>query len=233
MDCTQPSPKLEDAQVFDGLTERDLREIAEIGKTLELKREQIVFAPEDEADHVYVLASGKVKLAKVADDGKEVTIAVLQPGDVFGELSLFSGETHDTFAEVIEDATIYAIPRADFEGLLSSRPALSLALLSSIMERLRQAESQIEDLVFRSVPARVAHLILKLAQDHGHVGPKGITVRLRLTHQDVANFVGATRETVTNVLNDLRADGLIEIEHKQIRILDYEGLQAAASVDRG
>ena len=219
--------------MFEGLSESDLRDIGDIAKTFEMKREQIVFAPEDEAEKVYVLISGKVKLSKVADDGKEVTIAVLQPGDVFGELALFGGETHDSFAEVIEDATICAIPRADFEGLLNTRPSLSLGLLNSIMERLRQAESQIEDLVFRSVPARVSHLILKLAQEHGHVGPKGITIHLRLTHQDVANFVGATRETVTNVLNELRSAGLIEIEHKQIRIVDYEGLQAAASVDKG
>jgi CRP/FNR family transcriptional regulator len=224
---------LEQINIFEGLSEMELLEIARLATTQHFAREAVLYSPEDEAGSIYLLEEGKVKLSKVADDGKEITIAVLQGGDVFGELSMSAGETYEVFAEALEEARVCIISRDDFAALVRQKPEIALMLIRSISERLRRAESQIEDLVFRSVPARVAHLMMKLSQEHGRVSREGITIDLRLTHQDIANMVGATRETVTNVLNDLRGRDIIEIEQKRVRILDLDGLEEAADIDRG
>jgi CRP/FNR family transcriptional regulator len=223
---------LEQINIFEGLSEIDLMEIARLATTAYYPREAIVYSPEDEAASIYLLEEGKVKLSKVANDGKEITIAVLQGGDVFGEMSMSDGQTYEVFAEVLEDARVCIISRDDFAALVRRKPEIALRLIRSISERLRRAESQIEDLVFRNVPARVASLMLKLADEHGRMSREGITIDLRLTHQDIANMVGATRETVTNVLNDLRTNGIIEIEQKRVRVLDQEQLEQAAHIDR-
>ncbi|MFQ5809002.1 MAG: Crp/Fnr family transcriptional regulator [Armatimonadota bacterium] len=224
---------LEQINIFEGLSEADLADIARLVTTEHYGREAVIYSPEDEAGSIYLLEEGKVKLSKVANDGKEITIAVLQGGDVFGELSMSDGETYEVFAEVLEDARVCIISRDDFSALVREKPEIAMMLIRSMSERLRRAESQIEDLVFRSVPARVAHLMMKLADEHGRVSRDGITIDLRLTHQDIANMVGATRETVTNVLNDLRNDNIIEIEQKRVRIVDQHRLEEAANIDRG
>ena len=224
---------LEQINIFEGLSDEELQEIAKLTTTAHYPREAVIYSPEDEAGSIYLLEEGKIKLSKVANDGKEITIAVLQGGDVFGELSMTDGETYDVFAEVLEDARVCIIAREKFAELVRQKPEIALMLIRSLSERLRNAESQIEDLVFRSVPARVASLMVKLAEEHGRVSREGITIDLRLTHQDIANMVGATRETVTNVLNGLRSDGIIDIEQKRVRILSQERLQDAAMIDRG
>lgn len=224
---------LEQINIFEGLSDEDLLEIAKLATRAQYPRDAVIYSPEDEAGSIYLLEEGKVKLSKVANDGKEITIAVLQGGDVFGELSMSDDETYDVFAEVLEDARVCIISRDDFAELVRRKPEVALMLIRSMSERLRQAESQIEDLVFRSVPARVASLLTKLAEEHGRMGREGITIDLRLTHQDIANMVGATRETVTNVLNGLRSSGIIEIAQKRVRIVDQDALRNAAHIDRG
>lgn len=218
--------------VFHDLSPALLDEIKGLSQTLEVPRGEIVFSPEDEAESIYLIREGKIKLSKVADDGKEITLAVLQEGDLFGEVSAFDSGIHGHFAEALEDATLAAISRPDFANLVRRNPEFALIVIHALADRTRRAELQIEDLVFRSVPARVASVLVRLAQEHGRVGPRGVTIDLRLTHQEIANMVGATRETVTNVLNDLRAEGMIEVEHKRVRILDQEALAEAAQLGR-
>ncbi len=218
--------------VFDDLSPAMLEEITGLAQTLEVPRGEIVFSPEDEAESVYLIREGKVKLSKVADDGKEITLAILQEGDLFGELTAPETGVYGHFAEALEDAVLSVIRSVEFEDLVHRKPELALAVIHALAERMRRAELQIEDLVFRSVPARVASVLVRLAQEHGRVGARGVTIDLRLTHQEIANMVGATRETVTNVLNDLRAEGMIEIEHKRVRIVDQDALGEAAQLAR-
>ncbi|MFQ6134103.1 MAG: Crp/Fnr family transcriptional regulator [Armatimonadota bacterium] len=224
--------RLSQINVFDDLSSDQMEEIIALAQPLQVARDEILFSPDEEAGSIYLLRSGKVKLSKVADDGKEITMAILQAGDVFGEFAIAGADTQDLFAEVVEDASLYVIPWPDLEALIGRKPQVALMLVRALSERLRRAESQIEDLVFRSVPERVASLVLKLAEEHGRVSARGITIDLRLTHQDIANMVGATRETVTNVLNDLRSAGAIEIEQKHVRVLDQAALEVASGAVR-
>jgi len=224
--------RLSEIDVFDNLSPAGMEEIIALAQPVQAARDQILFSPDEEASDIYLLGSGKVKLSKVADDGKELTMAILQAGDVFGEFAIGGAENQGLFAEVVEDASLYVIPWAELEKLSRRRPEVALMLVHALSERLRRAEAQIEDLVFRSVPERVASLLLRLVEEHGRVSQQAITIDLRLTHQDIANMVGATRETVTNVLNDLRAGGAIEIEQKHVRVLDQAGLERAAGAAR-
>ena len=211
-------------RLFDGLSEDDAAEIAQVATPIDLPKDSLLFAPYDSVEKLYLLKKGRIKLYKAADDGKEVTIDFLQPGDVLGNLSLVGDTPLGVFAEAVEDVRVWAVPRAQLQQLVQRKPHIAMLLIQAMSERVEHLEAQVEDLVFLPVPARVASALLRLAAEHGRVSPRGTLIDLRLTHQDIANVVGATRETVTNILNALREAGLIEIEHKRVLIPDCERL---------
>jgi CRP-like cAMP-binding protein len=137
-------------------------------------------------------------------------------------MALLGTKLHNTFAEAVEDCTICVMSRNDLERLILSKPQVALRILEITGRRLREAEERLENMAFKGIPARLASLLLRLAQEQGSNDITG------LTHQDLAESVGTYRETATQVLNDLKADGYIEIGRKRITILDAEGLVAVA-----
>jgi CRP/FNR family transcriptional regulator len=153
-----------------------------------------------------------------------VLLALLGPGDLIGEAAWDKG-SHDSVAETLEETKLYEIEKVAFEGLVRSNPEFALRLLQVISIRLKQAQARIEDLVFRQVPSRIARLLLSLAETHGKVTPKGIRVEFRLTHQDIADLVGSSRVTVTQVLNRFRDSHWIDIESKRVTIHNSNALE--------
>ncbi len=209
----------------------DLAELATVAVRREVPAHEIVYSADEDEGMVYFLDEGKVRLCKVTEDGREVTLAVLSEGEIFGELGSAEETSCDTFADALEDTRVYAIPRESFEAFCLKLPQVSLAVIGEIADRLRRRESQIEDLVFRSVSERVASTLLRLAEDHGRVSRRGITIDLRLTHKDIANMVASTRETVTGVLSGLRKLGAIEMDHKRVLIADGDILRDEAGLN--
>jgi CRP/FNR family transcriptional regulator, cyclic AMP receptor protein len=137
---------------------------------------------------------------------------------------LLGTKMHNTFAEAIEDCLICVMSRTDLERLILSKPQVALRILEITGKRLREAEERLESMAFKGIPARLASLLLRLADEQGSNEVRG------LTHQDLAESVGTYRETATQVLNDLKTQGLIEIGRKRIRILNQEELQEVAEV---
>jgi CRP/FNR family transcriptional regulator len=215
---------LKQAEIFESFNPVDMGRLLGVVEELELPKHHVIFKPGMPSSAIYFIEKGRVRLSRLSPEGKKVILALLGPGDLIGEATWETGE-HDSYAETVEDARLYQIGKEAFEGLIRQNPEFALRLIQIIGIRLRQAQARIEDLVFRPVPSRVARLLLSLAENHGKVTPNGIRVEFKLTHQEIANMVGSSRVTVTQILNRMRASNWIDIESKRVTIFDAGALE--------
>ena len=174
-----------------------------------------VFDQGDPSRVIYLVKTGKVRLARTTPDGKDVTVALLGPGDVFGEETLFSDSPRTTNAIVLEDALVCMAKADDLMGLLTRDPIMALNVAKILERRLIDASATMEDLAYAKIADRLMHLFRRLADEHGVRGEDGaIAIDLRLTHADIASLVGSTRETVSlELANLIRAGRLRSDEH--------------------
>jgi CRP/FNR family transcriptional regulator, cyclic AMP receptor protein len=167
--------------------------------------------------------SGQVQLYRISPEGKKLVIATLGHGTIFGEMALLGQQMHNAFAEALEDCLILVMSRADLERLILNKPVVGLRMLEITGRRLNDAEARLEDMAFKGIPARLASLLLRLSAERQSRDILG------LTHQDLAETIGTYRETATQVLNDMKAQGLIEIGRKRITIKDPDRLAEVAN----
>jgi CRP-like cAMP-binding protein len=189
-----------------------------------VKKRQPLYLPGDPSSNVYLLKKGRVKIANTASSGKEVTFDILEAGEVFGELDVLEDAPRSTSAEALDDALICVIPRKDFDQYLAMHPTVMFKLTKLIGLRLKKIQSRVEDLVFRDVPARLAHLLVELSKTDGVADTQGIRLKVKLTHQEMANLIGCSRETVSTTMGQFRDDGLIQVDGRTITILNEKGL---------
>ena len=178
----------------------------------------LIFAPGDPDGHLYFLLSGTVRLYKIYGQYKEATVALLKDGGVFGELSLEERSRQEVFAEALTDARVAVVRKALLAEAIKRSPWFATKLLCSFSERLRQSEEVIESLLDREVSARLATLLLHLAERFGESSGSGTILKVRLTHQDLANMIVSTREAVSKVMSEFQRDGLIEVRNRRIAI---------------
>ncbi len=210
--------------LFADVDDREMRAIADRTTMREVHRGRVILQPDEPPGMVYVIKEGRVKVSRYSSEGREQILTLLEPGDVFGAFALVQA-TEPVQVEAFEDTLICGVQREDFLALVRRQPDLMLQVVKVLAERLRAAEEEIADLAFRTVPGRLASLLLRLAQAYGRSGSSGQRLALRLTHHDMAAMIGATRETVTAVLSRFREDGLITFDHRYIIIRDPEGLR--------
>jgi len=211
--------------IFQALNEDSLQRIAAIMLEKAYSRKSIVFHEGDYGDTLYIIKMGRVKIAKVAIDGREKTLTILQPGDFFGEMAIFDNLPRSATAEAIDqEVRLFGINKKDFERLIHENPSISLRIMKDLTRRIRQINQQVEDLAFKDVHGRVSSTLFQLLETEEKIRGRDLS-RLRMTHQDLANMVGSSRETVTRALNRLQSEGVITISHQQIEILDREYLE--------
>ena len=220
---------LKHIKLFSGLSQAELQEMERITRMQEIKKKQPVYLPGDPANTVYLLKKGRVKIASSAPSGKEVTFEILEAGEIFGELEVMEDSPRETQAEALDDALICAIRREDFDRYLSEHPNLSVKLTKLIGRRLRKIQTRVEDLVFRDAPARLAHLLLELSKSDGAPDGAGIRLQARLTHQEMANLIGCSRETVSTIIGQFRDQRLIQIDGRSIIVMNPSGLSRLVS----
>ena len=213
---------LSDIELFQDLSPKEIEELERLITISSVKRGKVFYRPEETGEVLFILKSGHVQLYRISPEGKKLVIASLGAGTLFGEMPLLGQQLHNTFAEAAEDCVIFVMSRKDLERLFLNKPQVALRVLDITGRRLRDVESRLQTMAFKGIPARLASLLLLLAEEHDSLEVIG------LTHQDLAETVGTYRETATQVLNDLKAQGLIEIGRKRITILDPEGLLAVA-----
>ena len=210
---SQPAEKLRylsELAVFQDLSPREMQELNRITTMSTVQRGRVFYRPEEPGEVMFILKEGRVQLYRISPEGKKLVITTLGPHTLFGEMALLGTKMHNTFAEAIDDCLIF------------NKPQVALRILEITGKRLREAEERLENMAFKGIPARLASLLLRLSQEQGSLEITG------LTHQDLAESVGTYRETATQVLNDLKSQGLIDIGRKRITLLDVDGLTEVA-----
>ena len=191
-------------------------------------RSGVIFSEGEPGDRMYVVLDGKVKLGQTSPDGRESLLAVLGPGEVFGELSLFDPGPRTATATAVTDTVVVGLGHTDLRPWLTGRPEVAEALLQALAQRLRRTNEALADLVFSDVPGRVAKQLLELADKFGQPGADGVLVHHDLTQEELAQLVGASRETVNKALADFTQRGWIEVDQRQVLLIDMERLARRA-----
>jgi len=191
-------------------------------------RGDVIFDEGDQGDKLYAVIEGKVKLARTAADGRENLQTVLGPGEMFGELSLFDPRPRTAGAVAVTDATLASLAHNALRPWIIKHPDVAVQLLQALVQRLRRTNDVMADLVFSDVPSRVAKALLGLAERFGQPIPEGIHVMHDLTQEELAQLVGASRETVNKALADFSGRGWIRIESRAVVIKDLDGLTRRA-----
>jgi CRP/FNR family transcriptional regulator, cyclic AMP receptor protein len=213
------------APLFDALDD-DSAAALQAGVTIvELARGDRVFEEGASGNQLYVILDGKIKLTRAAADGRENLLSVLGPGEMFGELSLFDPRPRTASAVAVTDSRLGALAHDDLRSWLTGRPDVALHLLQALAQRLRRANDVMADLVFTDVPGRVAKALLDLADRFGEARDGGLQLNHDLTQEELAQLVGASRETVNKALADFAARGWLQLSAKSVLLIEPERLR--------
>ncbi|MFK5581838.1 MULTISPECIES: Crp/Fnr family transcriptional regulator [unclassified Serinicoccus] len=216
------------APLFAALDEETAWRLMDSMSPHQLSRGDVVFDEGDPGDSLYVITSGKVKLARTSGDGRESLLSVLGPGEMFGELSLFDPGPRLTTAYVVSDTEFIALGNEALRDFLTDHPEVAMRMLAGLARRLRRSNEGISDLVFTDVPGRVAKALLDLSDRFGKRTETGLLVAHDLTQEELAQLVGASRETVNKALADFAHRGWITLGAKSVTLLDLDRLKRRA-----
>ncbi len=195
---------------------------------VELSRSDVLFHEGDPGDRLYVIIEGKVKLGRTSGDGRENLLAILGPGEMFGELSLFDPGPRNATATAVSDAVLIGLGSEDLVTWLTGRPDVARQLLRALARRLRRTNENLADLVFSDVPGRVAKALLDLSERFGRPTDDGLRVAHDLTQEELAQLVGASRETVNKALADFASRGWLRLEARAVVLLDIDRMRKRA-----
>jgi CRP/FNR family cyclic AMP-dependent transcriptional regulator len=211
--------------LFSTLSDEEFNQLQHIFVLRSCRKNQIIFLEEETGSYMYLVLSGKVKVSKAGAGGKETILAIHRAGDFFGEMSLLDGKTAPATVSAMEDAKIISVSGSDFHKYLMPNEKVMLQIINVLCARLRQVW-QTQSMSSSTAEARIRDGILQLARRHGIRDARGTIIDLKITHQELAEMVGTSRETVTRVLARLREEGIIQVDQRRITLLDSKALQA-------
>ncbi len=188
-------------------------------------KEEFVYFSDEPSKHVYLVVDGRIKIGSHSDQGKEIIKAILQKGEVFGELAIIGEGSRREFAQAMGSVTICPLTIEDMDGLMKKNKDLSFKITKLIGLRLRKAERRIESLVFKDARTRIMEFLIDSAEERGQKVGFETLVKDFLTHQDISNLTATSRQTVTTVLNELRDDNHINFDRKRLLIRDLDKLK--------
>jgi len=204
--------------VFSKLSEEQLKDIAKLEIRKEYKKGSVIFFEGEKGDAFYYILSGKVKMYKTDDEGKEIILNIFGEGSVIGEVTMFNDIDYPATAEVIEDAVLGMIYNREIENLVASHKDLALQIIKVLTKRLYHSQMNVKEMALTNVYLRTKNVLLNLAKEHGIKTSRGIELNLDITRQDIANIVGTTRETASRVMSELKKAGEIDIIGRKIII---------------
>ncbi|KQX61657.1 Crp/Fnr family transcriptional regulator [Angustibacter sp. Root456] len=216
------------APLFAALDEESAASLRRSMLEVSLGRSEVLFAEGDQGDRLYVIVEGKIKLGRTSSDGRENLLAILGPGEMFGELSLFDPGPRTATATSVGDTRLIGLGHDALKPWLVQHPEVALTLLNALARRLRRTNETLADLVFSDVPGRVAKALLDLSTRFGRPTDDGILVAHELTQEELAQLVGASRETVNKALADFATRGWLRLEARAVVLMDVERLRRRA-----
>ena len=206
--------------LFAGLEDEDLESLIAAANRRKYPKDGVIFFENDVGDALFMILSGRVKVTILSDDGREIILAMLSDANFFGEMSLLDNEPRSATAIALQETEMVVLHQRDFLSIVEKRPRVLINLLSVLSSRLRKANQQIGNLALHDVYGRVARILLEMASEDGTRQADGRVTFRRPTHQEIANMIGATRETVSRMISDLHRQGYIEIAGKNVIIQD-------------
>lgn len=216
------------APLFAGLDVETADSLIEQMGRSHMERGDVLFHEGDPGDRLYVIAEGKIKLGRTSTDGRENLLAILGPGEMFGELSLFDPGPRTATATAVAETQVLALGNDQLKEFLATRPGVATTLLAALARRLRRTNESLADLVFVDVPGRVAKALLDLAARFGRPLDDGVLVSHDLTQEELAQLVGASRETVNKALADFATRGWLRLEARAVLLQDIDRLKRRA-----
>ncbi len=210
---------LNQSRLFSELTPHEMQEIDRMTVMKEMLKLKPIYMPGDQADTIYLVKRGKVRISRISHEGDDFTLALLGPGDFFGELALLDDEARSDYAEAMEDTLLCLISKNDFETMLATKPKLHLKVTKLIGWRLRTFENRVENLIFKSIPERLQTLFEQLAEEFGVVHPEGTLIDFKLSHEEMGKLVNASRQTISENITRLKHGTKIRIVGKKVLLL--------------
>ena len=220
------SSVLKQCHLFAGTYEEDRQKFLAISKVREYNRGELLFEEGQPADGFYVVVSGKVKVFKLSPDGRERILHVIHAGSSFADAAIFDDGAFPAFAMCIEQSSLLFFPKDQFLGLLHRHPQLAINMIAGLSRFLRNFATQIEDLTFRDVPARLARFLVSECEKGSH------QVRLAVSKAQLASNLGTTSETLSRTLRKLADEELIAVQGRTIRLLDMNRLHDLVDAER-
>jgi CRP-like cAMP-binding protein len=216
---------LRNVPIFAELEEKDLLRVVKLGTSQKYKKGNIVVLEQESGAALFVIISGKVKVVRMDEDGREVILSMFGPGEFFGEMSLLDGLARSASVVATVKSELFMIHRRDFLELLNEFPTVTISLLAELAMRLRKADMQIKSLSLKDAEGRVANVMLILADDVGIFRKGKVEIDDLPLQQDIANMAGTSRETVSRMIHLFIESGEVQIKGNKLIINDYEAFR--------
>ena len=215
---------LKNSDLFGQLESRELELLETRSRARKFAARAPICLPVDHRDHVFLLAKGRAKICHLTGEGKQSILTFVEPGELFGELALLEPADHDDYVEALEASTVVMIPGAEVQRLMTTYPEVTLGVTKLIGVRRKRIERRLKQLLFLSNRERLTHVLLELVEQYGRHTEEGVELAIRLSHQDLANIIGSTRESVTVMLGKLQAEGLVRVRRQRLALLQLRTL---------
>jgi len=215
-------------EILEPLSQEQLRELLRQSPDTHLDPGEIFYTPEDTTENLFILKKGRVRIFRTSSDGRELTLAEIEPGTIFGEMALTAQRLRGSYAQALEPSILLTMSRVDLEHLILNEPQVGIRITHLLSERLRSYESRMEDLTLKDIHARLASLILLLCEEEGVMTPTDIKIPHHYTHERLGTMIGANREAVTRAFAQLQDEGAVELRRGLIHVSDIEVLRGVA-----
>ncbi|WP_176719931.1 Crp/Fnr family transcriptional regulator [Desulfuribacillus alkaliarsenatis] len=220
--------QLREIPIFYKLSDQTLEEIANNITIKDYRADELVYSEGEPSNHIYIVVSGRVKITKVSSTGREKILHIIRENEMFGEQALFENGVNPHSAKTIEKALLFQIRLNTFKKIIDEDHECATMLLEVMNLKLRQAYRQIINLSFKDTYSRLASRLFKLARDHGIEEEKGLLIKAKLTQQELADYVGTSRETISRILSDMVQKEILIVDRHRIYIKDYQALKEVA-----
>jgi CRP/FNR family cyclic AMP-dependent transcriptional regulator len=218
MEAEKETSYLKQVSLFANLADEDIHELMTAAKRRAFRAGEVIFHRDDPGQVLYMIKDGKVKICIISPDGQEISLAVFGKGECFGEFALLDGLPRSADAIALEKVECYTLQRSDFHNAIMKNPKIAIQVLEALTKRLRNTDNMVEDLIFLDVYGRVAKKLLELADAHGVKTDDGVRIEVRLTQQELASMVGASRESVNKVMGYFSEKDFISTDKHRITL---------------
>ena len=215
---------IKECQLFSRLTDEQLARLERRGRMRTFARNSTIYMPSDGSDGVFLLAEGRVRISSITPDGKQAILAFIEPGEIFGELALVEPGQREEYAETVVDSTVVLLPGDELARMMAESVELCLGVTKLMGLRRKRIERRLRSLLFRSNRDRLTTLLVDLVEQYGRTTVEGVLLEIKLSHQDLASIIGATRETVTVLLGEMQLEGLLHVRRQQIVVRNLKRL---------